>query len=111
MQNGADDTQLEAIATIKAYVSDQVGTADGVSSGAGDIGTPEGDNIPQVEFRSGGTFAATATDGADNTTIEDGDATIEIEAKAGLSDASTDFPFSRVDFYVHVAVTVGDATC
>ena len=110
VQNGATDNDPEAIATIKAYVSDQVGTADGVSSGAGDIGTPENDDIPQVEFRTGGTFAVTATDGADNTTIEDGDATIEIEAKAGLSDASTDFPFSRVDFYVHVEVMVGNAT-
>ena len=45
-----------------------------------------------------------------NTTIEDGDATIEIEATADLTDASTDFPFSRVDFYVVVEATLGDAT-
>ncbi len=103
----------DAIETIKAYVSDQVGSANGVSSTAGDIATPDADDISQVTFRSGGGgFAVTATDGSDAgaTTIEDGDATIEIEATADLDDTSTDFPFSRVDFYVVVEATLGDAT-
>ena len=38
--------------------------------------------------------------------IEADDATIEIEATAELPDNSTDFPFSRVDFYVEVTVMV-----
>ena len=101
-----------AITAIKAYVSDQVGAADGVESGSGDIATPDDDDIPEVEFRTDEEgFGVTATDGGDNgnTTITDGDATIELEATADLSDASTDFPFSRVDFYVAVEVMDGDA--
>ena len=107
VQNGITDDPT-AIATIKAYVSDQVESA--VSDPPASIGAPAKADIPAVVvFRpSGNGFVVTATDGDDpaKTTIGDGVATIKIEATADLKDTSTDFPFSRVDFYV--AVTVGD---
>ena len=106
LQNGMAG-QPEHIAAIKAYVSDQVGTPAGQSATEG-IVEPDGDDIPQVTgFRvGGGGFTVTATDGDDNTTVEDGDNMVEITATADLPDESTDFPFSRVDFYAEVTVTV-----
>ena len=113
LQSAATATPA-AIASIKAYVSDQVGVA--VSDPATEgIVAPETDDIPAVTgFRSGGAFTVTATDGTDgttddpNTTIEDGDNTVEITATAQMEDESTDFPFSRVDFYAEATTDDGD---
>ena len=100
-----DGTQVvTAIADIKAYVSDQVGTAAGVEAA---IDAPAAADIPKVDvLRIGGSFTVTATNEDDVATVAKGDATVKLTATAELPDASTDFPFSRVDFYAEATVTV-----
>ena len=94
------------IASIKAYVSDQVGTPAGVAAEA--IVAPPSEDIPQVTgFRGMDAFTVTATNGDEGgTTVKEGENMVELTATAKLPDASTDFPFSRVDFYAEVTVDV-----
>ena len=101
VQNG---TMVTGIDVIKAYVSDQAVTATSGDAVA-DV-TPDRGDIPEVKniLRSDGAFTVTATNDADETAVSKDDSTVKLSATAQLPDESTDFPFSRVDFYAEVSV-------